>query len=77
MIRVHFRNIRNQIKRELNRAKKDVRVAVYWFTNHELLDLLIHKVEKGLNVELIISLTRVISCLMAPTNTHIILQVTK
>jgi hypothetical protein len=54
MIKVHFKEIRPKIIRELGSAKKSIRVAVYWFTNLELLDSLLFKLKKGVKVTLII-----------------------
>lgn len=54
MVEVHFENIRNQILEQLELAKSEILVAVYWFTNHELFNKLIEKKENGLNVQLII-----------------------
>ncbi len=54
MIEVHFKNIRSRILKELYNAKHSISVAVYWFTNHELLDALKYKAKKGLKVTLII-----------------------
>lgn len=54
MINAHFRNIKSVILKELKSAKRTINVAVYWFTNHELLDELRNKVQKGIKVSLII-----------------------
>lgn len=54
MVNVHFDNIRQQIINALDKASERIIVAVYWFTNEELFDKLIEKVEKGRKVELII-----------------------
>jgi hypothetical protein len=54
MIKVYFKEIRPKIIRELGSAKKSIRVAVYWFTNLELLDSLLFKLKKGVKVTLII-----------------------
>lgn len=54
MIQAHFNNIRNSILKEVNNASKSIKVAVYWFTNHELFDLLYQKQLIGVQCELII-----------------------
>ena len=54
MINVHFNNIRFQILNELENAQKSILVAVYWFTNHELFNILLEKLNDGLAVQLII-----------------------
>ncbi len=43
MVQVHFQNIRSSILNELNKANRSLKVAVYWFTNLELFDLLCQK----------------------------------
>jgi len=50
----HFENIQEVIKVEINKAKKSLYIAIAWFTDDELFDLLVKKVDEGLNVELII-----------------------
>jgi hypothetical protein len=54
MIKVYFSNIRPQIINELKKAKKNITVAVYWFTNFELFESLMIKLNQGLEVSLII-----------------------
>lgn len=54
MINPFFQNIRNEILSELNNAEKEIVVAIYWFTNHELFEKLCEKREKGVFVSLII-----------------------
>lgn len=39
---------------ELNKAEKEIVVAIYWFTNHELFDKLCEKKENGIEVSLIV-----------------------
>jgi hypothetical protein len=38
----------------LNQAEKEIVVAIYWFTNHELFDKLCEKKESGIKVSLIV-----------------------
>ena len=54
MVQAHFKNIRNSILKEVNRASKSLKIAVYWFTNHELFDLLYQKQLNGIQCDLII-----------------------
>jgi hypothetical protein len=54
MVKAHFNNIRSFIILELEKANKSLKVAVYWFTNHELFDLLYKKQLNGVQCELII-----------------------
>jgi hypothetical protein len=54
MVKVHFENIREKILTEIDLAVDEIIVAVYWFTNHELFEKLINKVENGVKVHLII-----------------------
>jgi hypothetical protein len=50
-----FFNIRQQITKEIQSAKRTIQVAVAWFTSQELLDSLCLSLENGCNVELLIS----------------------
>jgi tetratricopeptide (TPR) repeat protein len=52
---VHFSNIREVIKKKLEEASSSVRIAVAWFTDKELFDILILKSKKGIQVELILN----------------------
>lgn len=54
MIKPYFQNIRKHILSELNKAENEIVVAIYWFTNHELLDKLCEKRENGVEVTLIV-----------------------
>jgi hypothetical protein len=54
MIKVYFDKIRQQILAELDAATNSISVAVYWFTNEELFDKLVSKLDEGVSVELII-----------------------
>lgn len=54
MVQAHFQNIRISIIKEIEKANESLKVAVYWFTNHELFDLLYQKQLKGVQCELII-----------------------
>lgn len=54
MIKPYFQSIRKHILSELNQAGKEIVVAIYWFTNHELFDKLCEKIESGIEVSLIV-----------------------
>ena len=54
MVQAHFQNIRISIIKEISKAENEILVAVYWFTNQELFDILIEKLKRGIKVELII-----------------------
>ncbi|MCB9251741.1 MAG: Hsp70 family protein [Flavobacteriales bacterium] len=54
MVKAYFKNIRKSILNELLNASKSVKVAVYWFTNHDLFDMLYQKQLSGVQCELII-----------------------
>jgi hypothetical protein len=54
MVITHFENIRQQILTELDEAKNEIVAAVYWFTNEELFNKLLYKLDKGIDVQLII-----------------------
>jgi hypothetical protein len=50
-----FRHISKHISERLISANKSIHVAVAWFTNESLFDILLDKVREGVNVELIIN----------------------
>lgn len=54
MVQAHFNNIRNAILEEIDKASTSLKIAVYWFTNHELFELLCQKQLSGVQCELII-----------------------
>lgn len=54
MINSYFEQIRHNIIKNISNAEEEILVAVYWFTNQELFDLLIEKLKAGVKVELII-----------------------
>ena len=54
MIQAHFLNIRTELLKELNSAEKSLKIAVAWFTNHELFDALLLKCKENISVELIL-----------------------
>ncbi len=52
MVEPHFGDIRNAILEHLREARYDIYVAVAWFTDKQLFNLLVEKVKQGLNVEI-------------------------
>jgi len=50
-----FENIAERIQSEIRKAQKSVFIAVAWFTNKDLFNVLIEKAKEGCNVSLIIS----------------------
>lgn len=54
MIKSYFTNIRTELLCELDNAKDQIMIAVYWFTNWELFNALIEKLQEGVGVQLII-----------------------
>lgn len=54
MVKAHFEKIRNEIIDEIDLATNEIVVAVYWFTNQELFEKLIEKIENSVKVQLII-----------------------
>lgn len=54
MVQAHFQNIRISILKEIEKAKECLKVAVYWFTNHELFESLYQKQVNGIQCYLII-----------------------
>lgn len=54
MVTAYFDNIRQQLLNELARATNKIVVAVYWFTNEDLFNILLEKRKAGIKVELII-----------------------
>ncbi len=50
----YFENIQEAIKEEINLAEHTIQVAVAWFTDSELFNLLLQKAQKGFTIELIL-----------------------
>ena len=50
----YFSNIRSHIQTELKSAKDSIFVAVAWFTDSKLFDILCQKATQGLDVQLIV-----------------------
>ncbi|TXF74976.1 phospholipase D-like domain-containing protein [Chryseobacterium sp.] len=54
MITTHFSAIRKNIISEVLSATDEVLIAVYWFTNRELFNILLTKLKDGVRIKLII-----------------------
>lgn len=54
MVTPYFTNIRNAILKTIQEAEEEIFVAMYWFTNHDLYDILCDKLKNGKKVSLII-----------------------
>ena len=54
MVQAYFKNIRSSIIKEIFLAKETINIAVYWFTNHELFDMIYQKQLSGVQCQLII-----------------------
>ncbi|MFN5556944.1 MAG: phospholipase D-like domain-containing protein [Chryseotalea sp.] len=52
---VHFSNIRNEIIGQLRKATRDIKVAVAWLTDEDIIRTLTQRVESGLSVTVVIS----------------------
>lgn len=50
----YFEDIQHHIKHELSKAKSSIYIAVAWFTDNELFDILCHKAQNGLSIELML-----------------------
>ena len=54
MIQSYFKNIRAELLEKLRNADNTIVIAVYWFTNWELFNVLVNKLQEGISVKLII-----------------------
>lgn len=54
MIKSYFNQIRSTIIKEISKAENEILIAVYWFTNQELFNILLEKLKEGIQIELII-----------------------
>ena len=50
----HFNNIKEVILKQLHAAEKSILVAVAWFTDDDLYDVLLQKKQQGIDIELVI-----------------------
>ena len=51
----HFSNIRQRLQSNIENSKDNICIAVAWFTSQDLFGQLIEKIDKGCNIEIIIS----------------------
>ncbi len=54
MTTAHFRNIRKELISTISTAEKHLKIAVAWFTNQDLFDVLMDKLSGGVEIELVI-----------------------
>jgi tetratricopeptide (TPR) repeat protein len=54
MEQVFFKNIQEVIIRELQHAQRSIQVAVCWFSNRQIFDVLLEKTKQGLHVQLVL-----------------------
>lgn len=53
-VKAYFEGIKDVILEELDKAEKSIFVCMAWFTDNELLDMLIKKLEEGVSVEIVL-----------------------
>jgi hypothetical protein len=53
-IQAYFDNISEQIVSELNTCKNNIRIAVAWFTDDEIFDLLCSKAQEDISIDLVL-----------------------
>ncbi|MCC6683724.1 MAG: DUF1669 domain-containing protein, partial [Bacteroidia bacterium] len=51
----HFENIQEKIYAEIKKAEETILIAVAWFTNRVLFDLLIEKEKQGVKISVVIN----------------------
>lgn len=61
MIEAYFNQIKKKILEEIHNSKKDIKIAIAWFTQHDLFDAIISALDKGINVSLIL-IKDIINC---------------
>lgn len=54
MDKAYFSDIRSQILSQLEKAKKEVNIAMAWFTSSELFESIISCIERGVKVQLVL-----------------------
>lgn len=52
---VHFSNIRNEIIGQLKKATREIKVAIAWLTDEDIIRTLTQQAERGLNVTVVMS----------------------
>lgn len=55
LVQPHFENIKGEILDQISTAKSSIFVAVAWFTDHEIIDILADKASMGVSVDVLIS----------------------
>lgn len=53
-VEIHFEDIQRQVKEQINLAKYTIWIAVAWFTDRTLYDLLIDKKKEGVNIQIVV-----------------------
>ncbi|MDO9340622.1 MAG: phospholipase D-like domain-containing protein [Bacteroidales bacterium] len=59
MIRASFKNIQSSIIESIQKAEQEIKIAVAWFTNKEILGELVEKLDNGIRIHLLISDDRI------------------
>lgn len=54
MIQAYFSNIRDMILNEIHNSKRDISIAVAWFTQRDLFNAIIEAIDRGVDVSLIL-----------------------
>jgi hypothetical protein len=57
-----IQNVSERIVEELQRARYSIWIANIWFTDNTIYDLLVEKVKEGINVEMLLSITKIMNC---------------
>ncbi len=65
-----FENIKDFISEEINKAKYIVWVAVAWFTDRDLANLLYKKAKQGLNIQIVLNDDKINSVLKEKLKSH-------
>jgi hypothetical protein len=59
MLQASFKNIQSSIIESIQKAEYEIKIAVAWFTNKEILGELVEKLENGIRIHLLISDDRI------------------
>ena len=54
MVQAYFSNIKNIILNEIHNSKKDISIAVAWFTQQDLFNAIIEALERGVSISIIL-----------------------
>ena len=52
---VTFRHIGDRLERDIKSAKENILIAVAWFTNDNIFELLLDLIQNGISVELVVN----------------------